>query len=162
MPDIDSAALAAAFALPDQPRQGFEALHKAAETLLGVRMFTALAFDFTRQVTPRLYSSHEAIYPANAEDPLGDTIWEHTLTVLKQPLVLNDPTAMATLLPNVPQLVAIGCEAMINLPIIVAGEPLGTLNMLAESGKFTPEVVARAAALSPAAATLFLWARRPT
>ena len=157
MPSTDQLALAEAIALADQPQAGFAALHLLAEAVVGAKMFTVLAFDFPNNVMVRLYSTNEAIYPTNAADPITDSIWERTLIGERRPLVLNDPEAMATLLPNVPELVDLGCEAMLNLPVVIAGKTIGAVNMLAETGRYTAERVESAKALAPAAAALILW-----
>ena len=153
----DHLALAAAMAEPaNQPGASYAALHALADVLVGVRMFTLLAFDFPRNVARRLYSSAETIYPAGVEDPIADSIWEHTLIVRRQPLVLNDRAALATLLPNTEELAALGCEAMLNQPVVIAGQTIGALNMLHHAGRYTPERVVAAQALSPAAAVMLL------
>src|ERR1700744_3931275 len=82
----------------NQPHTAFAGLHAAAERLAGARLFTVLAFDFDRGQARRPYSSDEAIYPVGAGDPIGSTFWEETLIEKRQPLVLNSPAAMATLL----------------------------------------------------------------
>lgn len=152
------AAVTDALAAADgQPSAAFAALHKLTDDLVGARMFTVLAFDFPNRVAHRLYSTEEKIYPTGASDPLGDSIWERTLTKDKKPLVLNNPEAMATLLPNTDELVGLGYAAMLNLPVVVAGEPLAAINMLHDAGRYTPERVEAAKAIAPAAAAILLW-----
>ena len=159
----DHIELAAALATAeDQPRVSFEALRGLAETEVGARMFTVLAFDFVRQVMVRRYSTHPDVYPVDVSDPITDTVWERTLIGERKPLVLNDPQAMATLLPNVPELAALGCEAMLNLPIVVAGQSIGALNLLSASGHYTPSRIEAATALVPAAAAILLWMQVPS
>ena len=155
-------ALAAALSQShDRPHAAFAALHAAAERLVGARLFTVLAFDFPHNRARRPYSSDEEIYPTGAGDPIGTTIWEHTLIEKRQPLVLNSPSAMATLLPNVEQLVRLGCEAMLNLPVVMAGQTLGALNMLHENGRYTRRAHRGGCmALAPAAAAILLWMQR--
>lgn len=154
----DHIALAAAIADPaGQPARSFAALRALADTLVGARMFTVLAFDFARNVMVRTYSSNEAIYPVDAADPITDTIWERTLIGERQPLVLNSPEAMATLLPNVAELLGLGCEAMLNMPIVVAGKAIGAINLLDRAGRYTPDRVEAATALVPGAAAILLW-----
>lgn len=150
-------AFAAALASAEgQPQKSFDALYALADATVGAKMFTVLVFDFPNGIARRVYSSIESIYPTGVTDPIGDTIWEKTLIGDKQPLVLNDPKAMATLLPNVDELTAHGFAAMLNVPVVVAGQPLAALNMLAESGHYTPERIEAAKALGPAAAAILL------
>jgi hypothetical protein len=157
-PAADHLAFARVLAAPeDQPAASFAALHTLAKELVGARMFTVLVFDFPARLMWRRYSTAPDIYPVDVADPLGDTIWERTLINDRQPLVLNSPEAMATLLPNVPELVGRGCEAMLNLPIVVAGEAIGAVNMLAEAGRYTAERVEAAQALVPGAAAILYW-----
>jgi hypothetical protein len=144
----------------NQPQAAFAALHAAAERLVGARLFTVLAFDFPHNRARRPYSSDEEIYPTGAGDPIGTTIWEHTLIEKREPLVLNSPAAMATLLPNVEQLVRLGCAAMLNLPVVMAGQTLGALNMLHDNGRYTAERIEAAMTLAPAAAAILLWMQR--
>ena len=150
--------LAAVLAATDgAPAEAFAALHGIAEALVGARMFTVLRFDLGKRIATRLYSTHEAVYPTGVDDPLGDTIWERTLIEERRPLVLNDPQAMSTLLPNVPELLALGCGSMLNLPVVVRGKPLAALNLLHDTGRYTPERVAAATDLAPAAAAILMW-----
>jgi len=148
-----AAALASA---EGQPQKSFDALYALADATVGAKMFTVLVFDFPNGIARRVYSSIESIYPTGVTDPIGDTIWEKTLIGDKRPLVLNDPEAMATLLPNVDELTSHGFAAMLNVPVVVAGQPLAALNMLAESGHYTPERIEAAKALGPAAAAILL------
>ena len=155
-----AATFAAALALPqNQPGAGFSALHAYADALVGAKIFTVLAFDIERQEVKRLHSSDPDLYPAGATDRLYDTIWGRTLLGEKRPLVLNDYEALTTLLPEAATLRARGVEAMLNLPVVVAGNVLGALNMLHDSGRYAPERVAEAQALAPAAAALLLQRR---
>lgn len=158
MPTPSPAAIfAAALAQPqNQPQAGFAALSAYADALVGAKIFTVLGFDLARQQVTRLYTSDAGLYPADATDKLYDTVWERTLLGEKKPLVLNDYEALASLLPEAGKLRALGAEAMLNLPVVVAGEVLGALNMLHESGRYTAELVAEAQALAPAAAALLL------
>jgi GAF domain-containing protein len=151
-------AFADALAQPDgQPAAALEALHHLADELVGARMFTILVFDFPRRVAHRVYSNEQRIYPVGVDDPLGDGVWERTLTQDKKPLVLNSPEAMATLLPNTDELVGLGYGAMLNLPVIVAGTPLAAINILHDAGRYTAERVETAKVLVPAAAAILLW-----
>ena len=157
----DHSALAAALAAPaNQPDASFAALAALADDLAGARLFTVLAFDFPRGVARRLYSTHQLIYPVGVDDPISDTIWERTLIGERRPLVFNDREALATLLPNTEELAALGFGAMLNLPVVVGGQTIGTLNMLHQTGRYTPERVAAAQALSPAAAAMLLWTEK--
>ena len=166
MTSADSAAVAfvAALARPDrQPEAAGAALHAWTDALVGAHLFTILAIDNATRTARRVYTSDDGLYPSGATDALGDSIWERTLIGEKRPLILNDAEALASLLPEAPTLIARGWGAMLNLPVVVAGDVLGTINILHESGRYTADRVEAAQILAPAAATILLWeARRRT
>jgi GAF domain-containing protein len=51
---------------------------------------------------------------------------------------------------------SLGCESCLNLPIVVGGIVIGTLNCLDEAGHYTPERVAASETLKQAGAVAFL------
>ena len=76
----------------------------------------------------------------------------------------NTVEQFAALFPDHAQIRALGCESVINVPLIVGGAVLGTVNILDAAGHFTPERVAAALALVPfytAALTAALVTGRP-
>jgi GAF domain-containing protein len=151
------AIFAAAMAEPEnQPEVAYAALHALANTLVGTTIFTILALDLEEGLMYRAYSDTQDLYPAPGVDEIGDSIWEQTLIEKREALVLNSAAEVASLLPEHEALFARGAKSMLNLPIVVAGTTIGTLNMLNVEGHFTPEVVAKAYALSAAAAVVLV------
>ena len=55
---------------------------------------------------------------------------------------------------------ALGCQSVINVPIVVGGTVIGTINCLHEKGYYTPERVAAAEALKLPGAVCMLLAGR--
>jgi len=139
-----------------QPRAAYAAMHKLTDAVLGAKLFTILLIDQDAGVMRRLYSSDHVIYPEGGVDPIGDTIWERTIIGEKKPLVNWDYEELKTLLPEHATLRALGLGAMLNLPIVVGGKTIGTLNILHEDGRYTPERLIEAEAIKPAAATVLL------
>ena len=59
--------------------------------------------------------------------------------------------------PDHELIASLGCEAVLNLPVVAGGAVLGTLNCLDAAGAYTPDRVAAADALRlPGAAALLL------
>lgn len=140
----------------DQPQTTFKALHELANKVVGTKLFTILALDHEGGFMHRLYSDNLELYPVPGADAIGDTVWEQTIIGKREALVLNSAEALAAVLPEYPKLEALGCKSMLNLPIVVDGVSIGTLNMLNVEGHFTDECVAEAYALTAAAATCLL------
>lgn len=145
----------------DQPQIAYGALHVLADQLVGTKLFTILELDHKAGFMRRLYSDNTQLYPVPGADPIGDSVWERTIIGKRQPLVLNTAKELGAVLPEYPKLAALGCHSMLNLPIVVCGLSIGTLNMLNDEGHFTPERVAQAYSLTAAAATCLLMSKEP-
>lgn len=156
-PTNPHAAFAAELAkVSGQPEVAYKALHELTNRVIGTKLFTILSLDYDAGVMRRLYSDNLELYPVPGADPIGDTVWEQTIIGKREPLVLNSADALKAVLPEYPKLEALGCKSMLNLPIVVFGSSIGTLNMLNVEGHFTDERVAEAYALTAAAATCLL------
>ena len=53
--------------------------------------------------------------------------------------VANSIEAIADVFDDHALIRSLGCESVLNLPIVVGGDVLGTINMLHEAGFYTPE-----------------------
>lgn len=153
-------AFASALAEPGgQPQRAYEALRALTNAVVGTKLFTILALDHAGGYMHRLFSDNLELYPVPGADAIGNTVWERTIIGKRQPLVLNTAAELAAVLPEYPKLAALGCHSMLNLPIVVGGVSIGTLNMLGGEGHFSPERVARAFSLTAAAATCLLMSK---
>jgi len=63
---------------------------------------------------------------------------------------------IAAVFPDHELIQSLGCESCLNLPIVVGGIVIGTLNCLDEAGHYTPERVAVSETLKQAGAVAFL------
>lgn len=154
------AAFAQALAQPGAPgRDAFAALHRLTDHVLGAKIFTVLALDYDAGVMRRLYSSQQDLYPEGGADPIGDTVWEQTIIGQKKPLVFAGYAEMKELLPEHEALKALGCGAMLNLPVVYDGKSIGTINILHEDGRYSPERLKNAPLLIAPAAALLLAVR---
>lgn len=151
-------ALTAALASPDgQPGTSFSALARHADALIGARLFTVLTFDQAAGEARRSYSNQPDAYPVAGTKPVPQNDWAERVLLRGETFVANDIEAIAAVFPDHALIRSLGCEACINVPIIVAGKTLGTLNILHEAGRYTPERVALSEGLKlPGAACLLL------
>lgn len=154
--------LAAALAAPDdQPATAFRALQALVQDQIGARLFTITERDPGRDVVWRSWSNMPDAYPVSGEKPIHDDRWSDMVIRRGQPFVANSVEEFADVFPDHERIRSLGCESCLNLPVIVAGEFLGSVNCLHEAGHYTPDRVAAADALRlPAAAALMLASRR--
>ena len=146
----------AAVAEPDQPRRAFEILQRITEETVGTKLFTAMTYDSNAGLARRTYSGNETAYPTGGFKPMSLGIWSETVIDRQQPYVSNTIEQIAEVFSDWPLIQSLGCESGCNIPVVVAGAVVGTLNLLDVQGHYTPERMAIAMTLRPFAAIAFM------
>ena len=144
----------------DQPVAAFDALRAITEATVGARLFTVMTFDPRTRLAQRIYSNMPDAYPESGTKPANPTEWSRLVLEEKKTFVANDIEGIAKVFDDHELIRSLGCESVMNVPIIVAGEVFGTINCLHEAGFYTPEKVQAAEALKlPGALCLLLQQR---
>jgi GAF domain-containing protein len=149
--------ISGALAGPDgQPEVSFAALASATDALIGARLFTAMTFDRATRLARRIFSNMPEAYPVSGTKPVEDNSWSAIVLDRHETFVANDIDGIAEVFSDHELIRSLGCESVVNVPVIVAGEILGTINCLHDAGRYTPARVAAAEALKLPAAACFL------
>jgi GAF domain-containing protein len=135
----------------------FDALCEMTKEIVGVKLFTIMTRDGKLGHAQRIYSNMPDAYPVSGTKPANETDWSRQVIVEKRTFVANDIEAIADVFYDHELIKSLGCESVINVPIVVGGDVLGTINCLHEAGFYTPERVEAAEALKlPGAVCLLL------
>lgn len=119
---------------------------------LGTRLFTLTALDTQAALFRRVYTSHPVEYPTSGTKPMERDGWYDTCIAGRQVFVANTPPEFARYFFDHELIVSLGLGSCINIPLFLGEGPvLGTLNLLAEAGHFTPERLRAYQALADAA-----------
>lgn len=157
MQKADFAAFTAALERGDGPQQAFDALCALTKDAVGVKLFTVMTHDSRTGMAGRIYSNMPDAYPVSGTKPANETDWSRQVIREKRTFVANTIEDIAEVFYDHELIRSLGCESVINVPIIVAGEVRGTINCLHEAGFYTPERVEAAQALKlPGAVCLLL------
>jgi hypothetical protein len=149
----------ATLAGPDQPRAIFAAVEKIAVETVGTLLFTAMTFDMARLKALRIYSGNEAAYPTGGWKDVTPGLWVETVLEGRRPFAALTIEEIAVVFPDFDLIRSLGCESAMNLPVVVAGRVIGTVNLLHEKGYYTEARVAEAVThLLPFATIAFLTA----
>lgn len=149
--------LADALASSDnQPRTTFEALCAFAQQTVGVKLFTLMTFDARTRGAQRIFSNMPDAYPELGTKPVNETWWTNHVLDGHKTFVANDIDAIAEVFPDHELISSLGCQSVINVPIVVNGTVYGTINCLDAAGHYTPERVAASDALKLPGAAAFL------
>lgn len=124
---------------------------------LGTRLFTVTKLDEKKALFARVFTSHPAEYPVSGTKPMERDGWYDTTIAGRRTFVANTPPDFAKYFFDHELIVSLGLGSCINVPVVDGARVLGTVNILAEAGHFTPERLAAyekvVAAAAPTLAT---------
>lgn len=137
----------------------WRALRDLFQVAVGARLFTVMTVDLKRSEGRRLYSSDASNYPVSGAKPLTVNPWYEQVVVRQESFVANTLEAIAGHFPDHALIGSLGCGSVINLPVLVAGNVVATVNCLDAEQHYTIERVAAAEALGLQAQTAYLLSR---
>jgi GAF domain-containing protein len=123
-------AVAEAVRRPGQPRASFAALQAAMGEAIGHILFTVLLHHHDSGESERLWTSHPTQYPVGGRKTLNPTPW--TQRVLRDQRVYIGRTAedIRAVFFDHALIASLGCDSVLNVPVVWNGRTLGTLNLL--------------------------------
>lgn len=132
---------------PGQPRAAFDALCALTQEIVGAKLFTVMTSDRAQRVNARVYSNMPDAYPVSGTKPANETDWSRQVIDEKKTFVANDIKGIADVFGDWELIRSLGCESVMNVPILIDGEVAGTINCLDVAGHYTVDRVAAAEAL---------------
>lgn len=139
----------------DDAESCLHSLKLLADWLLGPKLFTVMDIDIERQVGKRIYTSMPDAYPLLGEKPLPEGPWTDTVITNRAIFLANDIKAIAEVFFDHEMILSLGCESVINLPVIVHDQVIGCVNSLDGRAAYHSKAVDRARLLEkPAAASI--------
>lgn len=150
LPDIQTymqsakASFTAAISEADTAQAGWRALDHLAKQIAGHMLFTTTVVDVSAGLVRRSYSNMPADYPTSGTKPLrGNTgDWFDTVFGRRQTFVANTIEDIARVFPDHELIGSLGCGSVVNLPVVLWGELVATINLLDAAHHYTPERVA--------------------
>lgn len=117
--------------------------HQRADQAIGVKLFTVMVVDNEAGLSRRAYTSHPEEYPTSGSKPLHkEDRWSQQVLVEQQCFIANSTAGFADVFPDHELINELGCESVINVPIVDGGEVIGTVNCLDVADHFDEERVA--------------------
>ncbi len=151
-----TAFLSALESAKQQPQAVFAALNAMTESVVGVRLFTLMTFDSQTRGACRIYSNRPDVYPVLGTKPVNETYWSDMVLDRHETFVANSLEEIAEVFYDHELIGSLGCQSAINVPIVIAGEVIGTINCLHEGGYYTRDRVLAADRLKLPGAAAFL------
>lgn len=122
----------------------WKALEDLAGAAVGHRLFTVMTVDMAAGLARRAYSNRPADYPVSGTKPIHSDAWFDIVHGQRQTFVANTIDDIAKVFPDYPLIASLGCASVINLPVVLEGDLVATINLLDVAGHYTPERVAAA------------------
>jgi hypothetical protein len=138
---------------PDAP---WRALQVFTDAVVGAKLFTVMTLDMKAGVAGRVYTSHPVEYPVSGTKPIHYDDWFELIHKQRRPFIANTIEDIAKVFPDHETIRSLGCGSVINLPLEIAGEVVGTINLLDAEHYYTPLRIEQAALLSLPAKTAYL------
>jgi len=121
--------------------QAFGALQALVQATVGAKLFTYMSVDMANEVARRAYTSDPTNYPASGTKPIRYNSWFDIVHKERRYFVANTIEAIAEVFPDYELIDSLGCQSVVNMPVVIGGELVGTVNMLDVTGYYTPERV---------------------
>lgn len=123
---------------------------------IGSGLTTASIYDLTEMRSRRVYSDDLTAYPTGNFKRLDKNLYYETVIEGAKPFSSVTIEEIAVVFFDWEKIQALGFESNMNLPAVANGQVIGTVNLLAPKGHFTPDVVARAMEWQPLVTLCFL------
>ena len=133
----------AALASATGPGAAYDALHRLTQALVGAKLFTVMTVDMGEMLAERTYTSDPESYPTSGTKPVQTNAWFDVVHGRHECFVANTLADIAQVFPDHALIGSLGCGSVVNLPVILGGELVATINILHEEGHYTPDRVER-------------------
>ncbi|MBL0373389.1 GAF domain-containing protein [Rhizobium sp. KVB221] len=134
----------------------FSALAELVRATIGTKLLTASVFDMKAMQSRRVFSDNPVAYPVGGFKPISEDKWWDKVLVRHEVFSSLRIEEIAEVFFDWELIQSLGCESNANIPVVVGGEVIGTINLLDEAGYYTPERLASVPALLPYATIAFL------
>lgn len=152
MPEFDAFVSTAETSPPDQVFAALEALVQAE---VGAVIFSCSTFDLTARQSSRVYTNLPDVYPVSGLKEIVPNAWTRQVLDNRQTYVANTLEEIRGVFPDHALIGSLGCGSVVNMPVFLCGQFLGTANILHAPGYYTVSRVQKLHDLRPAAMLAF-------
>jgi hypothetical protein len=136
----------AAISAATSASEAFRTLEALAQAVAGHRLFTVMTVDMKAGLARRAYSNDPVHYPVSGTKPITRNSWFDIVHGERRSFIANTIEDIATVFPDHELIAALGCGSVINLPVVLGGDLVATINMLDAAHHYTDVIVERAEA----------------
>jgi GAF domain-containing protein len=123
----------------ERPPRVFRAVEALTGAAIGHRLFTIMRYDAGRNEVERVHTSLPAAYPVGGRKMKKDTAWSDHVLREMQVFRANDAEGIRVAFDDHATIASLGLGSVLNIPLVLAGRCLGTMNLLNEPGWYTEQ-----------------------
>ena len=123
-------------------------LDNAFQDLIGHKLFTVLRYDKISLELERIYSSNPSNYPLNGIKKLTNTDWSKIVLVDGNVYIGYNSNDIKLSFPDYELIERLGCRSVMNIPLILKGNVVGSVNLLNKENWYNEHQVQVAKMLS--------------
>ncbi|TDQ66731.1 GAF domain-containing protein [Maritalea mobilis] len=121
----------------------FELLEQEVQDKVGAKLVTLMWLDFEAGRARRIYTNRPDLYPTDDSKPITINPWHEHVIINKNTFVANSLDEMDEQFADKDFFSAHGCSSVLNMPVVINGKTVGSLNLLHEDNHFTEERIKR-------------------
>ncbi|MCA0399900.1 MAG: GAF domain-containing protein [Proteobacteria bacterium] len=144
----DLRAIALAWQDSAQPQATFEAVGEALKRHVGYGLYTITHALPGGKEVERLYSTNEAAYAVGGRKPVQKDAFREKVFGTHQAFLGRSPADFKPYFPDHDFIVSLGLGSVINVPVVVGGIALGSVNILDREGAYDETHVEKATAIA--------------
>lgn len=122
----------------------FDVAAATAATIIGHKLFTIMAFHAETMEVERLYSNQPEAYPTGGRKKKRDTEWGRQVLENGKPYIGKSADDIRKHFNDHEVILGLGLEAILNMPIRLGGDTIGTMNLLHEADYYSENEIASA------------------
>ncbi|MGY4238300.1 hypothetical protein ACVIIW_007247 [Bradyrhizobium sp. USDA 4449] len=113
---------------------------EAFQIEFGHKLFTILKVDREAGQMRRLYSSNTEINPIGGTKPIEPGVWAQRVLVDGLHYVGRNKSDLKKVFADHEALFGIGCESVLNTPVLSQGQVIGSINILDAANHYTADM----------------------
>lgn len=122
--------------------QAYDALSALFQEVVGFKLFTVMTVDMEALLARRAYTNRPNAYPTSGTKPITFDRWFEHVHTKHETFVANTLDDISKVFGDYELIGELGCGSVVNLPVLIKGELVATINILHEEQYYSPEDVA--------------------
>ncbi len=118
------------------PKEYFKILQKELNKNFSIKLLTFTRINMVNQQAKRLYSSDDTSYAIGGFKPIEINEWTVQVIEQQQAFIAHKHSDLANVFFDHKLIAQLGLGSVINWPVIIYSQVIGTVNLLAEEGAY--------------------------